>query len=238
MGEARVAIVLGGAGKVGGAIARALWREGAQVVVPSRSRERLGRLEAAVGASDRLMTLEADVGDEVGAQAVLGRVLDRFGAYDTVVVSLGGFWRGPSAIQTPLDVWRQRLEENFLTHVIAARVFLPPLLERQGSAYIAINGMASDGPRPGAAPICVTGAAQEMLVRQLAAEHRGAAVRIVTVMLGPVRTEESASAVHEEHPEWIEADEVGSFVALISSERCRMVHDTLIRLPYRPAPMP
>ena len=237
MGEARVAVVLGGAGKVGSAIAMSFLRDGANVVVPSRSRERLARLERTASAPDRLVALEADVGDEAGAQAVLGQVLERFGAYDAVVVSLGSFWRGPSAIQTPLQVWRERLHENFLTHVIAAQVFLPPLLEREGSAYIAINGVAATAPRPGAAPICVTGAAQEMLGRQLAAEHRGAQVRIATVMLGPVRTHESDPTVHEEHPEWVSAEEVGDFVALLASERCRMVHDTLIRLPYRPAPV-
>lgn len=235
VGEPRVAVVLGGAGKIGGAVARAMLREGAHVVVPSRSPERLARLAQAAGADGRLVTLEADVGDENGAQAVLAQVLDRFGAYDSVVVSLGSYWRGQLAIETPLAVWRERLHENFLTHVIAARVFLPPLLERQGATYIAINGMAADAPRPGSALIPITGVAQEMLVRQLAAEHRGAAVRILTVMLGPIRSVESDPAMHEQHPEFVTADEVGEFVALVASERCRMVHDTLIRLPYRPA---
>ena len=238
MDEARVAVVLGGAGKVGSAIALAFLRDGARVVVPSRSRERLARLERLAGETGRLWTLGADVGDEAGAQGVLGQVLDRFGAYDTAVVALGSFWRGPSAVQTPLEAWRERLAENLLTHVIAARVFLPPLFARDGSCYIDINGLAAEAPRPGSAPITVTGAAQDMLARQLAAEHRGAAVRIVRVMLGPVRTDESDPAVYEEHPEWLTAAEVGEFVALLASERCRMVHDTLIQLPYRPATMP
>ena len=234
--DARVAVVLGGAGKVGSAIAQAFVRDGVRVVVPSRSRERLERLRARAGGDAPLVTLEADVGDEGGARTVLGEVLGRFGGYDHVVVSLGSFWRGPKAIETPLSVWRDRLHENFLTHVIAAQVFLPPLLGRAGASYIAINGMASDAPRPGASLICVTGVAQEMLVRQLAAEHRDAAVRIATVMLGPVRTEGTDPALAEAHPEWLSADEVGEFVALVASPRAGMLHDTLIRLPSRPAP--
>ncbi|MCL6596676.1 MAG: SDR family oxidoreductase, partial [Firmicutes bacterium] len=175
----RTVLVLGGAGKVGSAIALASLEAGARVAVPSRSPERLGRLRARAGAlSDRLTTLEADVGREEGAQRVCDAVHERLGAYDGVVVALGGYWRGGAVVDTPLDVWRERLEENLLTHVVAARVFLPPLLARPGSAYVAINGLAADAPRPGSAPICVTGAAQEMLVRQLAAEHRQSAVRI------------------------------------------------------------
>lgn len=234
MAEARVAVVLGGAGKVGSAIARAMLRAGMAVVVPSRSAERLERLASAAKAGERLVTIEAEVGDEAGARTVLARTLDRFGDYDSVVVSLGSFWRGGNVVETPLSVWEARLHENFLTHVIAARVFLPPLLERAGSSYVAINGMASDAPRPGSSLIAITGVAQEMLVRQLAAEHRQSAVRIATVMLGPVRTEGMDPALAAQHPDWITADEVGDFVAQLSSPRLAMVHDTLIRLPGRP----
>jgi NAD(P)-dependent dehydrogenase (short-subunit alcohol dehydrogenase family) len=234
--EGRTVVVLGGAGKVGSAIALASLKAGAGVAVPSRSPERLGRLRTRAGAlSARLTTLEADVGREEEARRVRDWVNDRLGAYDAVVVALGGYWRGGSAIDTPLAVWRERLEENLLTHVVAARVFLPPLLARPGSAYVAINGLAADAPRPGSAPICVTGAAQEMLVRQLAAEHRQSAVRIATVMLGPVRTPETDPALADAHPEWLTAEEVGEFVAHLLGPGGRMVHDTVVRLPSRPA---
>jgi NAD(P)-dependent dehydrogenase (short-subunit alcohol dehydrogenase family) len=238
MGEldGRRIVVLGGAGKVGGAIALACLATGAAVVVPSRSPARLERLRArADDAAGRLVTLQADIGREEEAVRVRDAVHDRFGAYDGVVVALGSYWRGTSVVDTPLSVWRERLEENFLTHVIAARVFLPPLLARVQSAYVAINGLAADAPRPGSAPICVTGVAQEMLVRQLAAEHRQSAVRIATVMLGPVRTSETDAALAAAHPEWITAEEVGEFVAHLLGPRARMVHDTVIRLPARPA---
>ncbi|MCL6596989.1 MAG: hypothetical protein K6V73_12405, partial [Firmicutes bacterium] len=81
----------------------------------------------------------------------------------------------------------------------------------------------------------VTGAAQEMLVRQLAAEHRQSAVRIATVMLGPVRTAETDPALAAAHPEWLTAEEVGEFVAHLLGPGGRMVHDTVVRLPSRPA---
>jgi len=234
--DGKIAIVLGGAGHVGQSISRALLRAGATAVVPSRSADHLARLRRSVGPDEagRLWTLEAAVGGEDGAQEVLEQVLGRFGAYDAVVVSLGSFWRGTSALDTPLDVWRARIEENLLTHVVAARTFLPPLLERPGASYTDINGLAAENPRPGSGPISITGAAQAMFVRQLAEENRGAAVRINTVMLGPVRTSATDPAMAAAHPEFISADDVGAFVATLVSDAGAMVHDTLIRLPHRP----
>jgi hypothetical protein len=54
-------------------------------------------------------------------------------------------------------------------------------------------------------------------------------------MLGPVVTEDRPAALKAEHPEWITDNEVGEFVALIASPAARVVHDSVIRLPYRPA---
>lgn len=235
-GSGRTAVVLGGAGKVGSAIACAMLRDGWQVAVPSRSEERRERLRARAGAdAARLYDFTAEVGDEESALGARSAVESRFGAYDTVVVSLGTYYQGKAVVDTPISVWNDRLHENFLTHVIAARVFLPPLLDRPGSSYIAINGLAADNPRAGAAPITVTGVAQAMLMRQLAAEHRDGRTRIQTVMLGPVMSADRGDDLKAEHPEWITDDEVGEFVALVASPAARVVHDSVIRLPYRPA---
>lgn len=232
---ARTAVVLGGAGKVGSAIACSLLTQGWQVAAPSRSEERRAGLRKRAGdAAVRLFDFAGDVGDEEKAEAARDRILERFGAYDSVVVSLGTYYQGAPVVATPLSVWQSRLHENFLTHVIAARVFLPSLLDRDGSSYLAINGLAADQPRSGAAPITVTGVAQAMLVRQLALEHADRRTRILTVMLGPVRTPQTPEALRTAHPDWITDGEVGDFVAWAAGDGARMLHDSVVRLPHRP----
>ena len=66
----KVALVLGGAGNVGSGVVGGFLRRGyGRVVVISRDPVRMDNLRKNCGASDRLVCILGDVGNEEGAQA-------------------------------------------------------------------------------------------------------------------------------------------------------------------------
>src|SRR5437764_11069977 len=94
--EGKVSLVLGGAGFVGEGIVRSFLEEGAFVIVPSRSPDRLQGLRKLLGplANERLVTVPANTGTLQGAEALRDQILQRMKRLDTVVASLGGFREG------------------------------------------------------------------------------------------------------------------------------------------------
>lgn len=118
--KARVALVTGGAGHLGAAIAEALAELGANLVLLDLTREACtrvaGRLEELYGIDT--LPLALDLKDEKAVRSVSAKVLDRFGRLDVLVncAALVGTselkgWATPFAVQDA-DTWRLALEVN------------------------------------------------------------------------------------------------------------------------------
>ena len=229
--DGRVALVAGGAGNVGEGIVRGLLRQGARVVVPSRGAEKGEQLRGLLGGlAARLVTLVGNVTDAESAARLRDEVLSREGRLDAVAVAVGGWWQGPPLVEVPMEAWDQILRNNLLSHVVVARTLLPVLTRQGHGVYTMIGGNAAGDPVPGSSLACVAAAAQLMMARMLMAESKGSGVRINEVVIGtPVITRGRA----EGRPEWLTADEVGDFVAWLSSDDARMVNG-VIDLPERP----
>jgi len=228
----RVALVAGGAGHIGGGIAEAMLAGGATVVVPSRDPGRVATLRERLGAvaGDRLAALVGDVGTPDGAERVRDEVLGRFGAVDAVAAAVGGWWQGPVVWETPVEEFDRVLAANLRPHFLLARAMLPAMVDRPGASYTIINGDAAERPVVRSGLASVTAAAQLMLMRTLAAEARGHAVRVNLLLLGPVR------APGRGRPEWLTTAEVGAMAAWLASDAARMVSGSILRLPERPPP--
>ncbi len=228
--ENKIALIAGGTGEIGEGIVEAFLEEGATVVVPSRSKDRIQLLRKRVTSPDRLITFEDDIGSAGGAEEIRDRIQHDAGRIDAVVASLGGLHAGPALVQVTQEEWQQALADSLTSHFIVARTFLPLLARGHGSSYTFINGPAAVNPVPGAGPLSVTASAQLMLKNALVVEHRKSGVRINTVVINaPLRTR---SRIHA-NPAWLTADEVGHYIAYLASPLSSQVRGETIELRNR-----
>ncbi len=230
-----VALIVGGAGDVGEGIVAAFLREGATVVVPSRSDGKLARLREAHGAAagGRLVTQVARVGEEEDADRLRDEIQGRFGRLDAVVASLGGWWQGAPLVDVPLETWQRVLSDNLTAHFVAARAFLPAVAARGGS-YTLIAGPAGAQPVPFAGPVSVAVAGQLMLKKVLVEEgrHAGSPARINDLIIGNVITRANAAT---RGPDGFTAVEVGAVAARLASDAGRPFAGETFHLPDRAA---
>ncbi len=169
----RIALVTGGAGGIGGAVARRLLGEGACVVLTDIAAEALD--EAARGlarsfGSDVVHTAVADVTDETAIAAALAGTVERFGGID-IVVANAGLATAASFAETTLADW----DKN--NAVLAKGVFLVTreafkimLAQKLGGSIVTIgskNALATSG---GASAYCAAKAAAVHLTRCIAFE--------------------------------------------------------------------
>jgi NAD(P)-dependent dehydrogenase (short-subunit alcohol dehydrogenase family) len=178
----QVAVVTGGSGVLGAALALGLARAGAQVVIFSRSAEAqapaLGAIAAAGGSA---AGYAVDVLDRPALERVAGEVIARFGQADILVNAAGG--NLPAATTSAelsffdLDVAavEQVFRTNFLGTLLCCQVFGRHMAERGRGSIINIASMAALRPLArvgayGAAKAAVTNLTQWLAVH-LAREY-------------------------------------------------------------------
>lgn len=211
----RTVLVAGGTGEVGEGIVGALLRRHARVVVPSRSASKVEQLRDRLGGGAELVGISGDPSSAGGAAELAGRVQDIAGGLDAIVVAIGRWASGPELTALDDATWRRVLDGGVGVHFAAARALLPLIADRSGASYTLINGSGATSPVAGSGPSNVSAAAQLMLGRVLAREHRDRPVRINTLLLDtPVATR---SREHVK-PEWLTADEAGRYVAWLVSD--------------------
>jgi NAD(P)-dependent dehydrogenase (short-subunit alcohol dehydrogenase family) len=196
--------VIGAPGDVGrGVVAAALTRRWPVVAVGRRSealttlvREHGGDCEAVVG----------DLGDATSASRLAAALAQRM--VHSIVVAVNSPIPRRALTDWPEDeLWRAVLD-NLAPHHRAA-VALLPVLPADG-VLLGIGGGTADFVLAGLAPLSLAQAAQRMLYRAIAKEHRREQARTQEVLIASMVRGESNRA--SAPPEWLGDDEIGSFV--------------------------
>ena len=232
--EGKNAVVYGGGGSIGGAVARAFAREGAHVFLAGRTAATLDAvaddIRAAGGAAE---TAEVDALDEQSVDAHADAVAVQAGSLDISfnAISHGDVQGTPFAEMALADYTTPvfaAVETLFLTARAAARHMIP-----QGSGVILMFGGEGDPPRGSYLGGLQTAFhAVEAMRRQLASELGPHGIRTVTLRTGGVPdsipasfdgrdaiAEGIAKATMLGRPATLE--DVGNVAAFVSSDRAR-----------------
>ena len=183
--EDRVVLVTGGAKRLGRAIALALARRGADLVITYRTSGNEARrtAEALQRTGARTLVVQADVAQAADVKRLMDTVAKRFGRLDVLVNSAAVFPRAPFARLTERD-WDLALDTNlkgpFLCALHASR-----LLRRRGGKIINLADWAGVRPYRDYLPYCVSKAGVIGLTKALAKEL-APAIQVVGIAPGPM----------------------------------------------------
>ncbi|HVX85325.1 MAG TPA: SDR family oxidoreductase [Phycisphaerae bacterium] len=181
------AIVTGSTAGIGLAIAAALAREGAHVLINGRTQGRVdaasGRIAgAAPGAA--VSGLAADLSTADGADALIRHWPDA----DILVNNLGIFEPKPFA-EIPDADWLRFFETNVLSGVRLARHYFPRMLKNNRGRIIFISSESALSIPAEMIHYGMTKTAQLAVARGLAELTAGSAVTVNSVLAGPTKSE-------------------------------------------------
>lgn len=136
--EREVWLVTGASRGLGAAIARSALAAGHAVVATGRDPD---AVEAAVGPSAHLLTVQLDVTDADQAQTALHAALERFGRLDVLVNNAGNFNAGFFEEISPQD-FRSQIETTLFGPVTVTRAALPVMRSQRSGLVITISSTA------------------------------------------------------------------------------------------------
>lgn len=244
----RVAIITGGSGAIGSAVAAGLAGSGARVVVLGRD---AARAEAVASRFDGL-GVGADVRDAEALGAVRERVLRELGSIDVLVNCAGGnvpaatLADDASPFTLPVDAFDEVVALNLGGTVLATQVFGGAMRHGAGCSIVNISSMAALRGLTRVGGYGAAKAAVESLTRWWAVElaRRGTGIRVNAIAPGFVVGDQNRRLLLEEDGEptqrgrtilehtplgrFGEPDDVVSTVVWLASDGARFVTGVVV----------
>lgn len=190
--KGEVAVVVGGTGVLGGALAEGLAAAGASVAIVGRNAERgEARAEAIRSRGGKALFLSSDALDKDGLRRVHESVRERLGATTLLLNAAGG--NDPKATVTdqqafqdlPLDAWRGNFDLNLVGGVLLpCQVFGPSMAEAGRGSIINIASVSAHIPLSRVVSYSAAKAAVLSLTQFLAREWAPKGVRVNSITPG------------------------------------------------------
>jgi 2-dehydro-3-deoxy-L-rhamnonate dehydrogenase (NAD+) len=224
--DARVAIVTGGAGGLGGAIAARLRTDGFRVAIADID------VAAAAGSgpgTDETLAVPVDVSDLGSAVAMRDAVLARWGRIDVLVNNAG--IAGPTAPVTsyPPDAWQRVIMVNLVGVFHCTRACLPSMIAAGYGRVVNIASIAGKDGNPDMSAYSASKAGVIAFTKSVGKETAKAGVLVNCVVPGVLDAGLTRKAPESEQRLFLSRipmgrmgrpEELAEIVSWLASERC------------------
>ena len=189
--DGKTAIVTGGAGGLGRSMVAAYAEAGANVVVASRNRDNIERVANEInGKGGSALAITVDITDADSVDALIEGTVDAFGSVDAIVNNAGRWGRGHAPEDTPLEEWRDVVEQNLTGMFIPCLAAGRQMIKQQSGKIINISSTAGTKGNPGQLHYSAAKAGVISLSNNLAMMWAKHNINVNCILPGLIATEE------------------------------------------------
>ena len=228
--EGKVALVAGGTGGLGSAVALAFLKEGATVVITYRKQEELNALRIAAATNEsRLEGYAVDVTDEVGVRQLVEKILGKHHRLDALVNTVGAYAGGTKLWEMETKIFDQMLALNLRSGYALSRAVVPAMLKEGRGAVVNVASKAAVDHAAGAAAYAASKAAAVAMMDSLAADAKGSGVRVNTILPSIIDTEANRKAMPKaDFAKWPKPEDIARVILFLCSEDAKVIHGAAI----------
>lgn len=187
--ENQVAIVTGGAQGIGRAIALALAREGAELVIADIQIERAEATAAEIRALGRdALAVKADVTHLPDIHSLVARTVEAFGTID-ILVNNAGIARATPFFETSEETWSQILDTNLKSAFFCSQAAATVMASKQSGKIVNVASTSGFVAGRSEIPYAVAKAGVRMMTSALAVELAPYHINVNAIAPGLIRTE-------------------------------------------------
>ena len=226
----RVALITGGTGALGGAVALAALEAGETAVVTYRdARDRDALIaRAPASARDRLDPVQADVTDGESVRRLVEQVTARHRRLDVLVNAVGGF-AGGDLLETDERAWDSMLTLNLRSTFLCCRTVLPVMVGAGRGRIVNVASRSVVPPTGGFVAYTVAKSGVIALTQALAQEVRKRGVTVNAVLPSTMDTEANRRAMPTaDRSGWVPPESVARAIMFLASDAAADVTGTLL----------
>lgn len=233
--EGKVAIVTGGGGGIGAAVAHRLVREGARVSVADIDIASAQRAAEPLG--DKGLAVQFDAGDPASVKTMVDKTVARFGRLDILhnnaaLTDPARQQQDTTAVDIPLEIWNATLSINVTGYLLGCKYAIPHMISAGGGSII--NTASNSGSAGDLARIAYGSSKGAIiaLTKYVATQHGRRNIRCNSISPGVVLTEALEKAApglkeiirrHILTPEFGKPEDIAALVAFLASDESRYI---------------
>jgi dehydrogenase/reductase SDR family protein 7B len=193
----KVVWLTGASSGIGEALAYALAKEGAKLILSARREDELRRVAGLCSLMDEnLLVLALDLNNQSDFEEKKNEVLSKFGRID-VLLNNGGVSQRSLAKDTPVEVDRKIFEVNFFGTIALTKTVLPVFLQQKDGMFVTITSAVGKFGSPWRSGYAASKHALHGFFDSLRAEVHDANVKVLLVCPGFIQTDVSVNAITE-----------------------------------------
>jgi NAD(P)-dependent dehydrogenase (short-subunit alcohol dehydrogenase family) len=221
---AKVAIVTGAAGNLGGAVARAFANQGARLALVDLDPQAIERTRQGLPAGCESAAFPTDLMDAQAVEAMASAVAAHYGRVDVLANIAGGFTMGPPVHETPDKDWELMLNLNARTVFYCCRAVVPRMLASGGGRIVNVSARAATRGVGHMGPYCTSKAAVITLTEALADELKEQGINVNCVLPGTLDTPQNRAAMPDQDPSrWVPLEALADVILFLASDAARAV---------------
>lgn len=206
--DGKCALVTGGSGGIGGAIARALHERGATVSVSGTRREALDGLVRELGG--RACAIPCDLFYPTAVEALVREAEEFMGSVD-IVVNNAGITRDNIAVRLRDEDWQQVVDVNLTAAFRVSRAVLRGMMRRRWGRIINVTSVVGVSGNAGQANYAASKAGLVGLTKSLAREVASRSITVNCIAPGFIETAMTESLEGDRRDRLADAVPAGRF---------------------------
>jgi NAD(P)-dependent dehydrogenase (short-subunit alcohol dehydrogenase family) len=222
----KLALIAGGTGGLGRAVSLAFLAEGFKVVVTYREQNEFDALNNAVGPNRSLLEgHRVDVTDESAVLALIERLLTEHSRLDILVNCVGAYAGGVKLWELDSRTFDRMLALNLLSGYVLTRAAVPVMLKQGKAAIVNVIAKAAMDHAAGAGAYAASKAGALAMMDSLAADLKGAGVRVNSILPSIIDTEVNRRAMPDaDFTQWPKPEDIARVILFLCSDEAKVVH--------------
>lgn len=189
METSKTVLITGATSGIGKATAVLLAKEGFNLVICGRRKERLRELKETLGAHTKVHSLNFDVRDKKAVQTAVDGLPDHFAQIDILINNAGNAHGMTPINEGGLDDWDAMLDINVKGLLYVSKAIIPQMVERKSGHIINIGSLAGKEVYPKGNVYCASKYAVDAINQGMRMDLNEYGIRVGAVNPGLVETE-------------------------------------------------
>ena len=219
--KGKVAVVTGGGSGVGAAVAAALIKGGAKVVISGRDEKKLRATAESLGGTNDVLTVPCDVADPNQCALLIEAATSQFRRVDILVNNAGANIKHRAIRELTVEAWDQLIRTNLDGAFYCIRAVLPQMLSRKDGVIVNVVSVAGKRANPlGGAAYIAAKFGMGGLGMCLSNEEKDSGVRVSNIYPGeidtPILANRPKALTKEQRDVILKPEDVAAAVAFVA----------------------